>query len=100
MLSMIFVGSAHLGLPVAEAQSVRVEQRRNGEVVVRFEAKYLTVSECAAPAAKTAQPKASLTRARSGPAQTTCGKSQWMKRFWDRKAPSLKQAITISNATS
>jgi transposase InsO family protein len=86
--------------PRLRGASVRVEHRRNEEVAVRFEDRYLNVSECEAPAAKTVQPKASLARARSDPAPTAGGKSQWMKGFWERKAPSLKQAITISNATS
>lgn len=86
--------------PRLRGATVRVEQRPNGEVKVRFEDCYLDVSECEMPAAKSKLPKPSSPRPGSGKASNAGGKSQWMKGFWERKAPHLKQALAISNATS
>ena len=82
--------------PRLRGARVRVEQRRDGTLAVRFENKYLHVQLCQ-PCEKLRQP---------GPAQRkktskgSPGKSQWMKGFWDRPAPTLRQAIDIANATS
>jgi transposase len=82
--------------PRLRGARVRVEQRRDGTLAVRSENKYLHIQLCQ-PAEKLRQP---------GPAQRkkiskgSPGKSQWMKGFWDRPAPTLRQAIDIANATS
>jgi hypothetical protein len=77
---------------------VRVEERRNGAIAVRFEDSYLAVHLCH-PAAK-AEAKQPVTgvKARKGP--NAGGKSQWMQGFWEQPAPSLRKAIAIANATS
>jgi hypothetical protein len=75
---------------------VRVEQRRDGVLAVCFENQYLPVQLCT-PAVKTPQPSAAKLNRTSN---RSSGKSQWMKGFWDRPAPSLRQAIGIANATS
>ena len=78
---------------------VRVEWRRNGEVKVRHEGRYLTVSEYQPqPKVKTEQERAPLTGARK--AHNAGGKSAWMKGFFDRPAPHLREAIRMANATS
>lgn len=82
--------------PRLRGARVRVEQRRSGEIAVRFEEKYLRVSVCE-PAPK-AHPQPKPERIPRGP--NAGGKSQWMKGFWKKPAPSLRQAIEISNATS
>ena len=76
---------------------VRVEQRREGAVAIRFRDKYLRYQLCerAKPVAPSPQPAA---KARKGP--KVDGNSGWMKNFLKTPGPSLKQAIAISNATS
>ncbi|MBA2534822.1 MAG: ISNCY family transposase [Rubrobacter sp.] len=87
--------------PRLRGATVRVEQRRNGELMARFEDNYLQISACEPPASKTALPrKPKSVRAGTGKAHKAGGKSQWMKGFWKRKAPDLDQAIAISNATN
>ena len=88
--------------PRMRGAAVRVESRRNGEIAMRFEGRYVQIVECK-PAAKSASPvalpmtkKTSLSRTNNKPR----AKSQWMKGFYEQSAPSLKQAIKISNATS
>jgi hypothetical protein len=83
--------------PRMRGSAVRVESRRNGEVSVRFEARYLPITLCH-PAAKASvkpvKPAVRHTTPNAG------GKSKWMAGFSVRSAPSLKRAISISNATS
>jgi hypothetical protein len=78
---------------------VRVEQRRDGTVAIRFRDKYLRCQLCdrAKPALKSAAPKPAM---RSSKGANAGGKSRWMKDFLKTPGPSLKQAIAISNATS
>jgi hypothetical protein len=78
---------------------VRVEQRKDGTVAIRFRDKYLRHQLCqpAKPALKPATPKPA-TRASKG--ANAGGKSRWMEDFLKAPGPSLKQAIAISNATS
>ncbi len=76
---------------------VRVEERLDGTIAVRFRGEYLRVQLCpqpvpAAPAPEPIQAKAS--RRKVPP------KSEWMKTFSVRTGPSLRQAIGISNARS
>jgi transposase len=83
--------------PRMRGAQVRVETRRNGEVAVRFESKYVQVSPCH-PA-----PKANARPARPAATSKTPasrGKSNWMDGFWDRRGPSIDQAIKTANATS
>ena len=80
--------------PRLRGATVRVEQRRNGEVAARFEGVYLPVRLCDSPQA--GKPAA----ARPRPAVQPKQKSKWMEGFSRRPAPTLGQAIAISNATS
>ncbi len=83
--------------PRLRGASIRVEQRRNGEIAVRFEGKYLPVGSCEDSArAKPAKP--SVAQLAKAPKQS--GKSRWMEGFFDRPAPHIDRAIAISNATS
>jgi hypothetical protein len=75
---------------------VRVEQRRDGTLAVRFENKYLHVQLCQL-GEKQQQPRTPRPKKTS---KRSPGKSQWMKGFWDRPTPTLRQAIQIANATS
>ena len=77
--------------------SVRVEARRNGEIAVRFEDRYVQTRECL-PAEKTAA--ASRAARKGAEPKKPREKSKWMQDFWKRPAPSLKRAIKVSNATS
>ena len=78
---------------------VRVEQRRDGTVAIRFRDKYLRCQVCerAKPALKPAAPKPAM-RSRKG--ANAGGKSRWMEDFLKTPGPPLNKAITISNATS
>jgi hypothetical protein len=80
--------------------TVRVEQRRDGTIAVRFGEQYVRVEKCEAPLPASPKPKAdSGARTRTGP--NAGGKSRWMDHFQlNQRGPSLDQAIKISNATS
>lgn len=78
---------------------VRVEERLDGTIAVRFQDTYVRVRRCApldcepGPAeAKPATPPRSPGQAKR--------KSDWMKNFSVRSGPSLRQAIEVSNARS
>jgi hypothetical protein len=75
---------------------VRVEQRRDGSIAIRFRDRYLRFEACERPVLRPVAPKAP--RFRKGP--NAGGKSTWMKDFRKNPGPSLGQAIVISNATS
>jgi transposase len=77
--------------------TIRIEKRRNGTMMVRFENRYLRYQVCevrpkVTPKKPTAPDKSKAKRPAS--------KSTWMKDFLDKKGPSLAKAIAISNATS
>ena len=78
---------------------VRVEQRRDSTLAVRFQDKYLRIEECleSEPAHPKTKPDSSG-QPRKGP--NAGGGSKWMKDFDIQKAPSLRKAIGIANATS
>ena len=83
--------------PRMRGSQVRVETRRNGEIAVRFEDRYVRIKPCQ-PAPKTAAPAVAGKKA-AEPSKPG-GKSEWMNGFWERPSPSLTKAIKISNATS
>jgi transposase len=91
----IDAGSVVTGLRGA---TVRVEKRMDGTIAMRFKHRYLKVRLCAATA------KPAMARAQTKPnppaKRTPARKSQWMKGFWEKSAPSMKEAIRIANATS
>ena len=76
---------------------VRVEQRLDATIAVRFQGRYVRVSRCAPPLRELASLK---TRASKPPRPTgkPKNKSDWMKNFSVRSGPSLRQAIEVSNA--
>lgn len=88
--------------PRMRGAAVRVESRRNSQIAVRFEGRYLQITECIPAAKAVAQaPLPKVPQTTSSKANTKPrAKSQWMKGFWDKPAPLLKKAIRISNATS
>ena len=81
--------------PRLRGAAVRVETRRNGDVAIRFEGRYLRMEE-RHPAPKPA-PKVTPTPNRNKPPR---GRSQWMDNFLQQPALTLREAIKISNATS
>jgi hypothetical protein len=78
---------------------VRVEQRRDGTVAIRFRDKYLRHQLCE-PAKPALQPATSKPGSQPDKGANAGGKSRWMEGFLKTPGPSLKQAIAISNATS
>jgi transposase len=83
--------------PRMRGSVVRVEARRNGEIAVRFEDRYIRLEE-RQPAEKPIRapaPEQPPNKTRK-PRQ----KSTWMNGFWERPAPALHQALKISNAKS
>lgn len=87
--------------PGLRGAAIRVEWRRDGTVVARFEESYLEVKKCEQAATQKREPgqAQSAPKTRIDP-QGTGKKSQWMKGFWERKAPTLSHALVISNSTS
>lgn len=76
---------------------LRVEQRLDGSLAMRFAARYLRFDVCEQPLPTTAASKPPApVKPRKGPGR----KSRWMEGFWDQPSPTLKQAIGISNAKS
>ena len=78
--------------------SVRVEQRLDGSIAMRFENRYLHIQVCAPPRPVPPVPKPAAAQPRKGP--NAGGKSRWMEGFWGRRSPTLQQAIAIANATN
>jgi DNA-binding Lrp family transcriptional regulator len=78
---------------------VRVEDRLDGTIAVRFQDGYVRVRRCAAPVRELA-PLQTVAAGQPRPAQITNRKSAWMKNFSIRSGPSLRQAIEVSNARS
>ena len=72
---------------------VRVEERRDGSVAVRFRGRYLTITECA-PRPKVAATKPAKTKPQTQPAR----RSEWNKNFDLKKAPKVWQAAQGSGA--
>jgi transposase len=78
--------------------TVRVEQRLDGSVAVRFGDRYLPVNPVPSPPSRSHARPDNRAAAPRKPARV--GKSGWMKGFWEKPAPSLGKALAISNATS
>lgn len=75
---------------------VRVEKRRDGSVAMRFQQRYLTISECQVRP-KVAQPNTNATR-RTNP--KAGARSRWNKNFDLKKAPKIWQAAQASGQRS
>jgi transposase len=78
---------------------VRVEERLDGNIAVRFQGKYVRVRRCASPVSQLPPPKEGAAK-QPRPVPTTKRKSDWMKKFSIRSGTSLRQAIKVSNAHS
>jgi len=78
--------------------NVRVEQRLDGSLAVRFQEQYVRVCRCVQPV-RELQPRAT---AATSPKQASKPKRKpdWMNDFSLRSGPSLRQAVRISNARS
>lgn len=77
---------------------VRVEQRLDGSIAVRFQDQYVRVRRCAQPVRELSPARAVAPKP---PKPTTANsKSDWMKNFSLRSGPSVSQAVRISNARS
>lgn len=83
--------------PRMRLASVRVEGRRNGDIAVRFEDRYVQIRECQ-PADKTAAQSKGAKKGEKP--KKPREKSKWMEDFWKQPSPSLKTAIKLSNASS
>lgn len=80
--------------------TVRIERRLDGTLAMRFKDRYLAFKVCT-------EPVKTVTAAKRKPAQDTSAgsaatrrKSKWMDGFWNKPAPSMKDAIRIANSTS
>jgi hypothetical protein len=85
--------------PGLRKANVRVEQRLDGTLAVRFREQYVCVRRCAQPVHELQPPKA----AEAEPAKQAAKgqrKSAWMDNFSVRSGSSLNQAVRISNARS
>lgn len=78
---------------------VRVEERLDGIIAVRFQDTYVRVRRCAQLGceARSEETREATPPRSTGPAKR---KSDWMKNFSVRSGPSLRQAIEVSNARS
>ena len=78
---------------------VRVEQRLDGAIAVRFQDQYVRVRRCAQPVRELQPPKAAAAKPpkKAGKPKR---KPDWMNNFSLRSGPSLRQAVRTSNARS
>src|ERR1700676_1573162 len=76
---------------------VRVEERLDGTIAMRFQDRYVRVRHCAQPGCEppSAEAREAIPPRPTGNAKR---KSDWMKNFSVRSGPSLRQAIEVSNA--
>lgn len=75
-------------------RSLRVELRLDGSLKARYEGRYVEIAECGPRAPEQAQPPHQPARKD----HNTGSQSRWMQGFFDRKGPTLWQAIRDSNA--
>jgi transposase-like protein/biotin operon repressor len=78
---------------------VRVEQRLDGSIAVRFQDGYVRVRHCPQPIRELQPPRVAEPKPPQQ-ARKSKAKSQWMVNFSVCSGPSLGQAIRISNARS
>ena len=79
---------------------VRLEWRLDGSIAMRFKDRYLTFKPCTEPFKTTATAKLQAAKNTSAQSAAPRRKSTWMKGFFDKPSPSMKDAIRIANATS
>jgi hypothetical protein len=77
---------------------VRVEQRLDGTIAVRFQDLYVRVSDCAASPRRLQPPGPATLKTPSPKAAKPKTKSQWMANFSLRSGRSLGEALAICNA--
>jgi transposase len=94
---VIDTGSICTGL---RGGTVRVEQRLDGTIAIRFKDRYLAFQLCTEPVRTGAAAKPKPATDTSAERAATRQKSAWMKGFFDKPSPSIKDAIRIANATS
>jgi hypothetical protein len=80
--------------------TVRVEQRLDGTMAMRFKDRYLAFKVCTEPVKSAATAKRKPARDTSAQGAATRRKSKWMDGFWEKQSPSMKDAIRIANSTS
>jgi len=78
---------------------VRVEERLDGTIAVRFQDTYVRVRRCPPLGCEPHPAEAKAATPPRPPGQAK-RKSDWMKNFSVRSGPSLRQAIEVSNARS
>jgi transposase len=78
---------------------VRVEERLDGTIAVRFQDTYVRVRRCLQPGCEPHPAETKPATPPRSPGQAK-RKSDWMKNFSVRSGPSLRQAIEVSNARS
>jgi len=76
---------------------VRVEERLDGTIAVRFQEGYVRVRRYAPPTRESPPPKTREAQP-ARPTGKAKRKSDWMNNFSVRSGPSLRQAIEVSNA--
>jgi hypothetical protein len=85
--------------PGMRKATVRVEQRLDGTLAVRFHDQYVRVRRCAPPMDDLQPPKAAAAKPPKK-ASDPKRKPDWMDNFSLRSGPSLRQAVRMSNACS
>jgi transposase len=80
--------------------TVRVEQRLDGMIAVRFQDQYVRVRRCAQPIRELQPPLKAVAAKPPKPAGKPKRKPDWMNNFSLRSGPSLRQAAGVSNARS
>jgi hypothetical protein len=82
--------------------TVRVEQRLDGSIGVRFQNRYVPVRRCAqpTPALPPLPAAVAISPKPSKPAGKSKRKADWMNNFSLRSGPTLRQAVRMSNARS
>jgi Helix-turn-helix domain len=79
--------------PGMRKEWVRVEQRLDGALAVRYQDQYLRIRRCAAPIPEL-QPSAAVAATLARPARKPKRKSDWMKNFSLRPERSLPKAVS------
>jgi len=78
--------------------TVRVEQRLDATIAVRFQDQYVRVRRCAQPVRELQPPLKAVAAKPPKPAGKPKRKPDWMNNFSLRSGPSLRQGARISNA--
>ena len=72
----------------------------DGTMAIRFKDRYVAFKVCTEPVKTVTAAKRIATKDTSALGAATRGKSKWMKGFWDKPSPSMRDAIRIANSTS